>query len=46
LRLLRLREPLTFPLDLVWREQAGPPRPALDAVIATARGVRHERGWR
>jgi LysR family transcriptional regulator, benzoate and cis,cis-muconate-responsive activator of ben and cat genes len=44
LRLLRVDEPLTFPLDLVWREQTGPPRPALEAVIATARQVRHERG--
>jgi LysR family transcriptional regulator, benzoate and cis,cis-muconate-responsive activator of ben and cat genes len=46
LRLLRLREPFTFPLDLVWRNQPGPPRPALEAVIATARKVRRERGWR
>ena len=46
LRLLRVREPLTFPLDLVWRDQTGPPRPALEAVIATAREVRQQRGWR
>jgi DNA-binding transcriptional LysR family regulator len=46
LRLLRLAEPLTFPLDLAWRDQPAPSRPALDAVVATARAVRRSRGWR
>jgi DNA-binding transcriptional LysR family regulator len=45
LRLLPLREPLTFPLDLVWARQAAV-RPALEAVIATARDVRQQQGWR
>ena len=40
-RLLLLEEPLTFPLDLVWRT----PRPTLDAVITTAREVCREQGW-
>jgi DNA-binding transcriptional LysR family regulator len=36
-RLLPVRDPLTFSVDLVWRTSNGPTRPALDAVIATAR---------
>jgi len=40
LRLLGVREPLTFSVDLVWRTQSGPPRPALEAVVATARKIR------
>jgi hypothetical protein len=31
LRLLALREPLTVPLDLVWRDPTGTPRPPLVA---------------
>ncbi len=46
LRLVRIREPLTFPVDLVWRNQTGSLRPPLEAAIATARDVRQERGWR
>jgi DNA-binding transcriptional LysR family regulator len=46
LRLLPLHEPLTLPLDLVWRSHAGTPRPALEAVLATARDVRLEQAWR
>jgi DNA-binding transcriptional LysR family regulator len=42
LRLLDLDEPLTFPIDLVWR---APPRPTVHAVVATARAVRDEQGW-
>jgi DNA-binding transcriptional LysR family regulator len=45
-RLLSLREPLTFPLDLVWRKVTGTPRPALAAVLTTAREIRDEQGWR
>lgn len=45
-RLLKLREPLTFPLDLVWRNTTtGTLRPALAAVLTTARDVRHAQGW-
>jgi hypothetical protein len=29
-------------VDLVWRSQSGPPRPAFEAVIAAARRVRAE----
>jgi DNA-binding transcriptional LysR family regulator len=39
-RLLPIRDPLTFSVDLVWRTQSGPPRPAFEAVIAAARRVR------
>jgi len=46
LRLLSLREPFTFPLDLVWRHQTGTRRPSLGAVLTTARHVRREQGWR
>jgi DNA-binding transcriptional LysR family regulator len=41
LRLIDLAEPLAFPIDLVWR---APPRPAVQAVVATARAVRAEHG--
>jgi DNA-binding transcriptional LysR family regulator len=40
LRLLTLREPLTFPIDLIWRNPTGTLRPTLDAVLATARDIR------
>jgi hypothetical protein len=36
LRLLALEEPITFPLDVVWRS---PARPTLEAVVATARAT-------
>jgi DNA-binding transcriptional LysR family regulator len=42
LRLLDLDEPLAFPIEVVWR---APPRPAVHAVVATARAVRDEQGW-
>jgi DNA-binding transcriptional LysR family regulator len=41
-RLLPVRDPLTFSVDLVWRSQSVPPRPAFEAVIAAARRVRAE----
>ena len=40
LQLVPVRDPLTFSVDIVWRPQSGPPRPALEAVIATARKLR------
>jgi DNA-binding transcriptional LysR family regulator len=46
LRLLAVEEPLTFPLDLVWRDATATPRLPLEAVVATARDVRREQGWR
>jgi DNA-binding transcriptional LysR family regulator len=36
-RLLAVRDPLTFSIDLVWRTPSGPTRPALEAVISAAR---------
>jgi hypothetical protein len=45
LRLIPLQEPLSFPLDLVWRAQTGTLRPTVDAVLATARGVRRQQDW-
>ena len=42
LRLLDLAEPIVVPIDLVWRS---PPRPTVQAVVATARAVRAEQGW-
>ena len=45
LRLIALEEPLTLPLDLVWRNQTGTLRPALKALLTTARDVRQEQGW-
>jgi DNA-binding transcriptional LysR family regulator len=42
LRLLDLDEPLTFPIELVWR---APPRPTVQAVVETARGLHDARGW-
>jgi DNA-binding transcriptional LysR family regulator len=41
LRLLPVRDPLTFSVDLVWR--SGPTRPVLDAAIATARTLSRTR---
>jgi hypothetical protein len=44
LRLLTLREPLTFPIDLIWRNPPGTLRPTLDALLTTAREIgRQER---
>ena len=45
LRLIALQEPLTLPLDLVWRNQTGTLRPALEALLTTARDVRQEQAW-
>jgi hypothetical protein len=44
-RLLKLDEPFTFPLDLIWRDGTGTLRPALAAVLATALEVRFEQAW-
>jgi hypothetical protein len=40
LRLLTLREPLTFPIDLIWRNPTGTLCPTLEAVLTTARDIR------
>ena len=45
LRLIALQEPLTLPLDLVWRNQTATLRPTLKALLTTARDVRHEQAW-
>ncbi len=47
LRLIRLHEPLSFPLDLIWRRAGGGPlRPLLAAAVTTALNVRDEQHWR
>jgi DNA-binding transcriptional LysR family regulator len=45
-RLLKLDEPLTFPLDLIWRDAPGTLRPALAAVLKTTLEVRDQHAWR
>lgn len=45
LRLLQLREPFSFPLDLISRKTSGPLRPVLAAAITTALNVRDEQHW-
>ena len=45
LRLLELHEPLSFPLDLIWRNTGGPLRPVLAAVLTTALDIRDEQHW-
>jgi DNA-binding transcriptional LysR family regulator len=45
LRLIALEEPLTLPLDLVWRDATGTLRRPLQAVVSTARDVRRAQGW-
>ncbi len=45
LRLLAVDDAPTFPLNLAWRATAGPRRPALTALVATARQVRNEQSW-
>ena len=45
LRLLQLREPFSFPLDLIWRKTSGPLRRVLAAAITTALNVRDEQHW-
>ena len=44
-RLLQLREPFSFPLDLIWRTTGDPLRPVLDAALTTALNVRDEQRW-
>ena len=46
LRLIALEDQVTFPVDLVWRDPNGTPRPAIEAVITTARDVREQQRWR
>jgi DNA-binding transcriptional LysR family regulator len=43
-RLLKLDEPFTFPIELVWRDATE--RPALAAVLTTGLKVRDEQSWR
>ena len=45
LRLLAIEDAPTFPLNLAWRKTGGPTRPALTALVATARQVRKEQSW-
>jgi hypothetical protein len=45
LRLLAIEDAPTFPLNLAWRKTAGTTRPALTALVATARQVRKEQSW-
>ena len=47
LRLIQLHEPLSFPLDLIWRRASGGPlRPLLAAALTTALNIRDEQQWR
>jgi DNA-binding transcriptional LysR family regulator len=45
LRLLAVDEAPTFPLELVWRNITGTLRPAVTALVTTARHVRTEQSW-
>ena len=45
LRLLAVEAAPTFPIDLAWRNTAGASRPALTALVTTARQVRKEQSW-
>jgi DNA-binding transcriptional LysR family regulator len=45
LRLLTIEDPPTFPLDLVWRNPTGTLRPAVSALVTTARQVCNEQSW-
>ena len=45
LRLLAIDDAPTFPLDLAWRSTVGTTRPALAALVTTARQVRKEQSW-
>jgi DNA-binding transcriptional LysR family regulator len=42
IRVLALEEPVTFPLDLLWRPS---PRPAIERVVAVARETARQHGW-
>lgn len=45
LRLLTIEQAPTFPIELVWRPDNGTLRPAVGAVVTTARQVRGEQSW-
>ena len=45
LRLLTVEDAPTFPLELVWRNITGTLRPAVAALVTTARRVRGEQSW-
>lgn len=45
LRLLTLEDAPTFPIDLTWRHTTSTIRPAVAALVATARQVRQEQLW-
>ena len=45
LRLLTIEDAPTFPLELVWRNPTGTLRPAVSALVTTARQVCNEQSW-
>lgn len=45
LRLLTIEDAPTFPLELVWRKPTGTLRPAVRALVSTARQVCNEQSW-